>query len=121
MQTFNKVTCQNLRRDLGTILAKYGTTTGIEFNVGSMRFLPNETSIKITARIAGTPKKEEKALEHWIVRFGLKEVNFQGFKLVEYQERRYKFPFIYINSIDGKKYKTDLSGLKRLGFVSTPV
>lgn len=103
MQTFNKVACQNLRRDLEAVLAKYGASEGVEFHVGNMKFLPNETSIKLTARIAGAPKKAEKALENWMCRMNLKEENFQGFKLVEYQERRYKFPFIYVNSIDGKR------------------
>jgi hypothetical protein len=119
MQSFNKVTCQKLRADLNRVLAAYGATEGIVFSVGNMRF--SETEVRITsmsARINGAPKREEKALEHQFAIHGLREVNDRGDRLIEYNRRRYQYPFVFISAANGKRYKCSLAQAKREGFES---
>lgn len=117
MQSFNKVTCQKLRAELNAILASYGAHEGITFEIGNMRFSPTEVRItSMSARIVGAPKREEKALEHQFAIHGLREVNNRGDRLVEYNRRRYAYPFIFVRN--GKRYKCSLAQAKREGFGS---
>jgi hypothetical protein len=117
MQSFNKVTCQKLRADLNRVLAAYGVAEGITFEVGNMRFSPSEVRItSLTARINGAPKREEKLMESMFVVHGLTEFNGRGDRLVEYNPRRYQYPFVFISASNGKRYKCSLAQAKREGF-----
>lgn len=117
MQSFNKVTCQKLRADLNKILAAYAATEGIVIELGNMRFSQNEVRItSVTARIDGAPKREEKALDHQFAIHGLQETNPRGDRLVEYNSRRYAYPFVFVEGGTGKRFKCNLAQAKRRGF-----
>jgi hypothetical protein len=117
MNTFNKVTCQKLRADLNRVLAEYGKSEGIVVEIGNMRFSGTEVRIaNTTCRIVGAPKREEKAIEHQFAIHGLKETNSRGDRLVEYNRRRYAYPFIYVEAGTGRRFKTNLAGAQRRGF-----
>jgi hypothetical protein len=117
MQSFNKVTCQKLRAELDAVLAKYGAANGITFEIGNMRFSPNEVRItSLTARINGAPKREEKLMEAMFGIHGLKEVNSRGDRLVEYNPRRFSYPYVFVAANNGKRYKCSLAQAKNLGF-----
>lgn len=121
MQSFTKATCQKLRADLNRVLAEYGATEGITFELGNIRFMAEELKItSVTARIAGARKKEERALDFKFSVYGLKEVNQFGDRLVEYNSRRYQYPFVYIKKADGRRYKTSLEGARCLFGESVP-
>lgn len=117
MQSFNKVTCQKLRSDLNALLAKYGAENNLTFDLGNMRF--NSDEVKITsfvARVVGAKKATEKALDHQFAIHGLKNTNDRGDTMLEYNNRRYQYPFIYMCKRDGKRYKCSLAQALRLGF-----
>lgn len=117
MQSFNKVTCRQLRSDLNTILAKYGKENGVVFDLGNMRFTDNEVKItSFTARTKDTPKRTEIALGNMFSRHGLKELNHKGDRLVEYNSRRHTYPFVYVEANTNKRFKCSLAQCKRLGF-----
>lgn len=120
MKSFNKATCKQLRADLQAVLNKYGATEGIEFNIGNMRFYEHEVKFTgMTATIKGEKKLVEKALDHQFAIHGLQDVNAKGDRLIEYNRRRYQYPFIYIEARSGKRYKCSLAQCLRLGFGAT--
>jgi hypothetical protein len=116
-ESFTKVAVQNFRAELNSLLADFGEKHGIEVSLGNARFTSNEVRfINSTYRIKGSPKRVEKLLETQLAKNGLREVNDYGDRLVEYNPRRYAYPFVYVKAFDGKRYKCSLDYAKHLGF-----
>ena len=103
---FDKVTLKALRSEMQAVLDKFGAN--IEFEVGNMRFSDAEVDIKVKAKIKGAATRTDKQLELYAKMAGVtKFENDRGDKLVGYNSRSYKYPFIYVNGLDGKRYKCD--------------
>lgn len=103
--SFDKAACQSLRSEMNALLTKYGVDANLEFTVGNMRFLQESVEIKVSAKVKGGKAKTDVALERMAKIMNLSLEVRSGKKLVAYNSRSYKYPFVYLNSIDGKRYK----------------
>lgn len=109
---FNKITAAAFRSDLSAVLAKYGMTSNLDMKIGTIRFSGADARMQITAEVKGAVTKEDRLLEAAIAKHNLCEVNFAGEKLVGYNARASRYPFVYIQG--SKKYKASLVRVKAL-------
>ena len=113
--SINKSACIALRSELNAVLAKFGAEANLDFAVGNMKFTSATVDIKLSAVIKGAPKKDESALLSVLAVYGLKQTTASGTRtLVEFNRRRYAYPFVYTDG--SKRYKCSLEQAKRLGF-----
>jgi len=109
---FDKATLNALRSEMQAVLDKFGAN--LEFEVGSMRFSDAEVDIKVKAKVKGVVTRTDRILEAAAKSEGItKFVNAKGDKLVGYNSRSYKYPFIY-ETANGKKYKCAASQARML-------
>jgi hypothetical protein len=111
---FNKSNLTSLRKEMNELLQKYGVSANIDFSVGNMKFRDTEVEIKVSAKIKGAKTFSNTVLETRAASLGLKLVNASGDKLVDYNPRAYKKPFIFMKASDGKKYCCDIVYAKAL-------
>lgn len=116
-QSFDKPTCVRLRRELEKLLGEFGEKNGLTVSLGNAKYTANGVRfLNTTFLVKGAPKREEEALEHQFAVHGLRETNSRGDRLVEYNRRRYQYPFGFIKAADGRRYKCSLNQAKALGF-----
>lgn len=102
---FDKATLKALRTEMQAVLDKFGAN--LEFEVGNMRFSDAEVDIKVKAKVKGAVTRTDKQLELYAKLAGITNFsNARGEKLVKYNSRSYKYPFVY-EAADGKMYKCD--------------
>jgi uncharacterized protein YejL (UPF0352 family) len=102
---FDKFTCQVLRNELNAVLNKFGADVNLSFAVGNMKFTDTGVEIKVSGNVIGAKTIADSRLQS-VARshnFTLDPIN--GRQLVGYAPRSYKYPFIYLNLRDGKRYK----------------
>jgi hypothetical protein len=104
---FDKTNLKALREEMSTLLSKYGVAANLDIDVGNMKFSEAEVEIKVTAKVKGAKTFSNVILESRASALGLNLKNKLGDELVDYNTRSYKFPFVYVNSKDGKRYKCD--------------
>ena len=109
---FNKITTAAFRSDLSAVLAKYGMTSNLDMKIGTIRFSGADARMQITAKVKGAVTKEDRLLEAQIAKHNLREVNGVGEKLVGYNARASRYPFVY--TLGGKRYKASLGNVKVL-------
>ena len=102
---FSKSACQSLSAELKSVLAKYGVESNLEFSVGSMRFSAESVEIKIGAKVVGGKSRSDVALSSAAKMSNLSMEARNGKQLVGYNSRSYRYPFVYLNTVDGKRYK----------------
>lgn len=112
IQSFDKATLRALRSEMEAVLEKYGKKTGLDFEVGNMRFSESEVDIKVKAKVKGAKTRTDTQLEMMVQMLGLKMTNKSGDRLVEYKTRSRKYPFIFERS--GKRYKCSQEQAKML-------
>jgi hypothetical protein len=110
--SFDKTNLKALRAEMQAVLEKYGVSSNLEFEVGSMRFASAEVDIKVSAKVRGAKTLSDGILESKAKALGLKMKNKDGDQLVEYKTRNWKMPFVYKSGTDGKLYKCDERGAK---------
>ena len=104
IKSFDKATLKALRAEMDAVLAKYGKKTGVEFEVGNMRFSEAEVDIKVKAKISGAKTRTDTQLELMAKMVGItKLTNKDGDRLVEFKPRSSKYPFIFERA--GRRYK----------------
>lgn len=103
IKSFDKATLRALRSEMDALLEKYGKKTGLEFEVGNMRFSDAEVDIKVKAKISGAKSRAESQIETFAKMYGLKMTNSKGDRLVEFKSSNRKYPFIFERN--GKRYK----------------
>jgi hypothetical protein len=108
---FDRANLKNLRADLQAVLDAYAAKNGLEFELGGIRFSDAEATIKVTTKIKGALTRTDAALALEVQRLGL-VMEKNGKRLVRYDAKKYKFPFIY--DVGGKLYKTTELGAKAL-------
>lgn len=104
-QKIDKAACQALRSEMQALLAKYGVDANLEFHVGNMKFSDAEVEIKVKAKVRGAATMSNKMLEAEAKALGLTLDERNGRQLVDYAARSYKYPFVFLNKADGKRYK----------------
>jgi hypothetical protein len=79
-----------------------------------MSFSSAEVNIKVSAKVKGAVTMTDRMLESAAKGLGItKFENAKGDKLVQFNSRSYKYPFVY-SKADGKMYKCDGTQAKRL-------
>lgn len=100
---FDRSNLKALQAEMAAVLNKYGVSSNLEFTVGSMKFSSAEVEIKVTAKIQGAKTFKDTILESRVKTLGL-VMEKNGARLVRYDTKKFKFPFIYEKG--GKLYKT---------------
>lgn len=106
MSKFEKFDRKNLvalRAEMEAVLAKYGVDSNLQFEVGQMKFSDSEVQIKVSAKVKGAKTFNDVVLESRVKALGL-VMEKNGCKLVRYDSKKYKMPFIYEKG--GKLFKT---------------
>ena len=104
---FDKATLRAIRSEMEAVLEKYGAKSNLAFEVGNMRFSDAEVDIKVKAVVKGAKTRTDEALEMAAKMAGITNfTNSRGEKLVKYNSRSYKYPFVY-EATDGRMYKCD--------------
>jgi hypothetical protein len=101
--SFDRASLKTLRADLQAVLDTYAAETGLEFDIGGIRFSEAEATIKLTTKIKGATTRTDLNLQRMIESYNL-VIEKNGRKLVRYDTRKPKFPFIYVEN--GKTFKT---------------
>ena len=107
IEKFNKATLTTLRNEMNALLSKYGVENGFNIETGKIKFSEHDCTIEVKVAIEGKQTFNDVILESTVKALGIKLVNSNGDRLVEYNSRSYKMPFIYVNAKDGKRYKCD--------------
>ena len=102
-EKFDRKNLQALRAAMEAVLAKYGVDSNLQFEVGQMKFSDSEVQIKVSAKVKGAKTFNDVVLESRVKALGL-VMEKNGCKLVRYDSKKYKMPFIYEKG--GKLYKT---------------
>jgi hypothetical protein len=98
---FNKKNLQVLRQELEAVLVNAGIE-GISLDLGNGRFNEAEVTFKMSAKVKGLDTPEDQFLKARLASLGC--VMQKGSKkLVGYNSRSYKYPFIYEEN--GKRFK----------------
>lgn len=111
---FNKDTLRAIRSEMEAVLEKYGAKSNLQFEVGNMRFSDAEVDIKVKAVVKGAKTRTDEQLELMAKLAGItKFENSRGEKLVKYNSRSYKYPYVY-QGANGQMYKCSEAQAKML-------
>jgi hypothetical protein len=99
---FDRKNLAALRTEMDAVLAKYGIDANLEFSVGQMKFSSTDVEIKVSAKVKGAKTFDDVVLESRVKALGL-VMEKNGSKLVRYDSKKFKYPFIYEKG--GKMYK----------------
>jgi hypothetical protein len=100
---FDRKNLNALRTEMEAVLAKYSIDSNLEFTVGSMKFSSSEVEVKVSAKIKGAKTLKDSLLEARVKSLGL-VMEKNGAKLIRYDSKKYKMPYIYEKG--GKLFKT---------------
>lgn len=115
VNAFNKVALVELREELNKVFKKF-ESKGIKLDVGNMRFDSAEVDIKVKGTVIGAKTRGNALVESIAKSRGFALENARGDKLVDYKTRSPKYPFVYVDGVDGKRYKcTEDSARSRFG------
>ena len=107
---FDKTTLQNIRKELNAVLAKYAQSEGLEISIGNIKFSDADFEAKLSCKIAGAKTFTDAILESVMKSNNLKEFGTNGRKLVSYNSRNYRYPFVYEQN--GKRFKCSIESAK---------
>jgi hypothetical protein len=96
---------RTVRTELERILGEYAETSGLDFDIGSIRFNTSKATIKLEVTLPGG---KNEALERDASIYGLTVDPINGKQLTGYSARRRKYPFTYKDLMSGKEYKCGL-------------
>ena len=108
---FDRKNLNNLRAEMEVVFQKYGVDSNLEFSIGGMRFSDAEVTVKVSAKVKGARTLTDAILQSRVEALGL-VMEKNGSKLVRYDTKKHKFPFIYEKN--GKLYKTSVEHAKLL-------
>lgn len=113
-QNFDKANLRNLRNEMDAVLAKYGVSANLAFEVGNMKFSDAEVEIKVKATVKGAKTRTDTMLEMYAKMSGITNLtNAKGDRLIEFRTRSPKYPFVY-EGADGRRYKCSETQAKML-------
>ena len=100
---FDKVTLQKMRNELNAVLAKYAQSEGLEISIGNIKFSETDFEAKLNCKIAGAKTFVDTMLESAMRTYNLNQNGVGNRRLVSYNSRNYRYPFIYEQN--GKRFK----------------
>jgi hypothetical protein len=110
-KNFDRKNLNNLRYELQVVLAKYGISSNLQFEVGAMSFSDAEVKITVKAKVNGATTVADSHLA-WVVKTLGLVMEKNGARLVRYDRAKWKMPFIY--EMGGKMYKCDENRAKQM-------
>jgi hypothetical protein len=106
---FNRSACLRLRNEMQALLDKYAAETGIEIHVGNMKFTSENVKITVEAKKPGAQSQRDQKLDaalQYQARLDMLSLDeIKGKRLVGYNSRAHKMPYIYLDVATGKRYK----------------
>lgn len=108
---FDRTTLKTLRSEMEAVLSKYGVDANLNIELGTMRFSDAEVEVKIKASIKGAVTRTDLNLQRMIAAYNL-VAEKNGARLVRYDTKKPKYPFIYEKN--GKMFKTTAEHAKLL-------
>ena len=111
IKQFDKATLKAVRADINAVLTKYGVSSGMDFELGSIRFTSASFELKVSAKIKGAVTLDDQIMQSRATALGLKMTGLEGRTLVKYNTRAKAYPFIY--SQNGKMFKCSTEQAKR--------
>ena len=110
---FDKAVCRQLRNDMDALLAKYAQEHGIKFHVGNMKFTAESVKIIVEATVEGgvsqKQTKQQTDLAYFAAANNVSTNEMNGRRLVGYNSRAHKMPWIYQDVRSGKLFKCSTS------------
>lgn len=105
MKTFTKQNLPQLRADIDAALAAVAAKHGIKLQTGNISFNPNEATIKLMASAEGAAEHNLQMLRQFAKLDGINAdgVGRQGEKLIDYDHKKPKYPYIFERG--GKRFK----------------
>jgi hypothetical protein len=103
MTALNRARVQKLRTELDSILAEYGKKNGMTISIGKMVFSEDRVEAKFEAVVEGGQSAGQAALAVIMKELHLNTDGVDGRKLVSYNSRSYKYPFVF--AYRGKNWK----------------
>lgn len=102
---FDKASLKTLREEMQAVLDKFGDKTGLAIRVGNINYTMTEADIKIKVNIVGAQTRASLEVKKLGVLMGFTDdlSGTNGRRLIGYQSRNRKYPFIY--ELNGKQYK----------------
>lgn len=116
-ENIDKDACRTLRADLQALIDNSGLFENLNIQIGNMKFTNSSVEMKASATILGAKTAKEDTIDRHLVYFA--KVNNltleprNNKKLVGYNSRSHKYPYLYENMVDGKRYKCDEYTAKR--------
>jgi hypothetical protein len=110
-KNFDKKNLNSLHDELQVVLAKYGISSNLQFEVGRMSFTDSTVKITVEAKITGATTVADAHLSWLVKTLGL-VMEKNGARLVRYDRSKWKMPFIY--EMGGKMYKCDENRAKQM-------
>ena len=101
--SFDRTSLKALQADLEAVLDAYAAKSNLQFDFGGIRFSEAEATIKLITKIKGATTRTDLNLQRMLEAYNLVQEK-NGRKLVRYDTRKPKFPFIYEEN--GKMFKT---------------
>lgn len=108
---FDRANLKSLRADMEAVLAKYGVNANLNFELGTMRFSEAEVEVKLKATVKGAVTRTDLNLQRMIAAYNLTQEK-NGVRLVRYDTKKHKYPFIYEKN--GKMFKCSTETAKIL-------
>jgi hypothetical protein len=105
-------TCKDLRPALQKLLDESDLANRYEVTVGSASYDDVQATFKITLKDAGAKTHGQDFAEREAERLGLKLVSDNGARIVDYNFKAPKYPWI-VEKADGRRYKYPDSLIKR--------
>jgi len=103
---FTPKNLEALRAQLTQVLADAGFDN-LEFDTGRIKYENAKCTVPLEIKIKGMESFDDKYLKMEANRLGLTLEERNGRKLVEYKPRNTKYPFIYLDTRSGKRFKCD--------------
>lgn len=112
MTKYTKIDRKNIdgiRKEMQAVLDKYGLDSNMEISIGNIKFSDTSFDAKVSVKISGEKSFQEKQADSELnlmanfYNLSLEECN--GKRLTSYKSQNHKYPFIFLNTTDGKSYK----------------
>lgn len=110
-ESFDRNNLKALSDEMNAVLAKYGMESNLEFSIGGIKFSSTDVEIKVSAKIKGAKTFNDVILESRVKALGL-VMEKDDMKLVRYDAKKYKMPFIFEKG--GKLFKASEDRIKFL-------
>ena len=110
MTEITKSIALNVKSDVLTKLAQLGVEYGLRFDIESTSYNSQLINFKLTANVEGVKTQKDVLFDMMVKQEQLTTEERNGRKLIEYNARSPKYPWIF--RMNGKNYKCDIQSAR---------